>query len=130
MSKWIRAHVVTSNSHVLLECHDWENPPAAGTNVLVRVRKPRSSQQHALYWVLLGRIAAGDDRWHNAENLHNWIKIKLGMYDAFPVGNRTVVQIHSTDFATMDQDDFNQYFVQSVALLSEELGIDAMEILE
>jgi len=50
----------------------------AGKLLKVRVTQPRSLPQHRLYFVLLDKIAENLDQAIDGDDLHEWVKLKLG----------------------------------------------------
>ena len=90
-----------------------------GDRVLVKVHRPRSIDQHRLFWGLLTHVAEATN-FETPERLLTALKIALGRYDLLGMPNGKVVPVpHSISFASMGQDDFQRFFDDSVRLICE-----------
>ena len=106
--------------------HAW---PDTGTAFLVRVRRPRNPKHHRLYWGMLSQVVDATGRWSSRDALHKWIKYQLNLYTvtAFD-GGRVIVEWDSTDYMSMDQADFREFFDQAVAAICIETGVDPLAL--
>lgn len=133
MSVWIGAKITEKHSDgsITVRVEPLVNGtyPAAGTDVLVKLRQPRNLKHHRLYWALMKLVAECAPAWNNAEAVHQWTKFRLGMYRAVEVVRGTVViEWESTDFAAMDQTRFTAHFDAAIAEIAMETGIDPYEL--
>lgn len=82
----------------------------------------RSVQQNRFYWSLLGKVIENQEFYRRSEQLHFWLKVKLGYVDAVEFHNgQMVTRVKSTSFENMDTDDFKQYLDAVIALVCEEI---------
>jgi len=107
-----------------------------GTQLLVRVLRPRSLEQHRLFFAVLQRVAEAS-RFETTDNLLNFLKLTTGMYDLMEVtdaeGKKRIVPIlKSISFADLDQDKFQEFFDHSIRVICEKVlpGTDPLELLE
>jgi hypothetical protein len=107
-----------------------------GDRVLVRVLRPRSLEQHRMFFAILQRVAEAS-RFETTDNLLNFLKLTTGMYDLMEVtdaeGRKRIVPIlKSLSFADMDQEKFQQFFDHSIRVICEKVlpGTDPLELLE
>lgn len=97
-----------------------------GDQVLVRVHRPRSIEQHRLFWALLTHVAEAS-AFETPERLLLALKIALGRFDLCQMPNGKMVPApHSISFASMPQDEFQRFFDESVKAICEKLlpGMD------
>ena len=96
---------------------------------LVRIRRPRNPKHHRMYWGMVKSVVDATDRWRTPEHLHRWIKWQLGLYRLTRVDHgKAVVEWDSTDWMSMDQDRFADYFERAVVAICFETGIDPLDI--
>ena len=125
MSAWIPAKVLeTSEYGTTLRL-----PPGhvgdGDSTVFLRVRRPRNIKHHRKYWGMLASVVDATDRWPSTEAMHRWIKWELGMYTPVAVRDGyTVLEWDSTDFASMDQRAFGEFYDRAIAAVVFETGID------
>lgn len=89
---------------------------------MVRVKgmnRPRNPRHHSLYWVLLTTVWENQETFPTVDSLHDAIKIATGLYDTLTVSGREVIRLRSTDFASMKQDEFSEYYDRVVRLICE-----------
>lgn len=89
---------------------------------MVRVKgmnRPRNPRHHSLYWVLLTTVWENQETFPTVESLHRSIKLATGLYDTFKIGDREVIELRSTDFTSMKQDEFSEYYDRVVRLICE-----------
>ena len=96
-----------------------------GDSCVIQIRKPRNPKHNSLYWCLLSNITESTGRWPTPEALHKWLKFELGMYTITEVNDgRIAIEWDSTDFMSMGQEEFRDFFERAVALICLETGID------
>lgn len=100
--------------------------------LLVTIRQARNPDHHNKLWAILTKAAQFDPTFDNAEAVLMWLKLKIPeMHSAYRVeGNRTVVVVKSTSFASMDQIAFKKFYDQAIELLSVRLGCDPETLLD
>ena len=88
----------------------------------VRVTQPRSVPQHRLYWSMLTLVADNLDQPINADDLHEWLKLKLGYARPVRQRNGEIVYVaRSIAFDTMEQPEFREFFDRAVTVLIEHI---------
>lgn len=101
---------------------------------LVKVRRPRSVKHHRLYWGMLRavcEVSEGEDRWKTPVALHRWIKYQLGMYTIVAVDKgKSIVEWDSTDFYSMSQTAFEQFFEKAVKEIIDEIKVDPLSLID
>lgn len=84
---------------------------AHGDLVMVEVKKPRNVQHHRLYWALVTTVFNNQERYPTAEDLHEAIKISVGLRTTIELPNGEVGFIPgSIAFHKMDQLAFNEFY--------------------
>ena len=84
----------------------------------VKITQPRSLQQHRLYWSMLDLVAENLDQDVTGNDLHEWMKLKLGLCNAVRQRNGdTVMVTQSIAFDKMDQAEFRRFFDRAKVLL-------------
>lgn len=90
-----------------------------GEQVRCKIGRARNGKHHRLYWTLINVVWSNQERFPTAESLHDAIKIATGLYDEYEVNGKTLIRVRSTDFASMKQDEFSQYYDRVVRLICE-----------
>jgi hypothetical protein len=95
----------------------------AGKALKAVVTQPRrSNPQLRLYWSMLGLVAANLDQDIEAEALHDWLKLKLGLVTYIRQRNGKAVAVpKSVAFDKMEHPEFTAYFDKVKLLLIEHL---------
>jgi hypothetical protein len=95
----------------------------AGKALKVVVSQPRrSNPQLRLYWSLLGIVCENLDQPLQPEDLHEWLKIKLGHVTHVRQRNGEIVGVpKSIAFDKMEHGEFTVYFDRVKALIVEHL---------
>lgn len=92
-----------------------------GDRVLVKVWRPRSIQQHKLFWALLAHVAEATE-FESAEHLLTTLKVALGRFDTVKMPNgKLVVAPQSVSFAAMASDEFTRFFDDCVRVICRDL---------
>ena len=92
-----------------------------GVGDIVRVKgltRPRNPQHHRLYWAMLGMVVDNTDQFDDAEQLHFMLKVAIGHVRPF-INEKGAVfyEPKPTDFASMGQDDFSEYYDRCVRVI-------------
>ena len=98
-----------------------------GEMVVVDMVKPRNNKLHRKYFALLGTIAEQLDI--ETEDVHDYIKDKLGMYDVAILGEMVIKRYHSISLSSMDGYEFEKYFEKSVRVVATLLSVDYATLL-
>jgi hypothetical protein len=84
---------------------------ANGDLVMVEVKRPRNIQHHRLYWALVTLVWQNQERYPTAEDLHEAIKISVGLRTTIQLPNGEVGYIPgSIAFHKMDQTEFSAFY--------------------
>jgi hypothetical protein len=104
-------------------------PPAK--LVVVQVLRRRNPQHLSKYWLVLQRVAANDPEFKTAEQVHQFVKVKLRHFDTFidEATGRVLIRTKSIGVASMDQIEFNGFYDRAMYVLSQRLGIDVEALL-
>jgi hypothetical protein len=93
-----------------------------GKALNVRVTQPRSIGQHRLYWSMLTLVCENLDQPITPDDLHEWVKVKLGVTVAVKQRNgQTVYVPGSIAFDKMEQGEFRSFFDRAKALLVDQI---------
>jgi hypothetical protein len=77
----------------------------------VRVTRDRSHPQLRLYWAFLTKVADNLDQDVTAEDLHEFLKLKLGYTKPIKLRSGEIVEVAaSIALDRMEQEPFNAYF--------------------
>lgn len=88
----------------------------------VRVVRDRSNPQLRLYWSLLTKVADNLDQDVSPEDLHEWLKMKLGYTKPIRLKSGEVAEVAaSVALDKMEQAEFNTYFNASTDLLVQQV---------
>lgn len=99
-----------------------------GSSLHVEVRRPRNGKHHRLYWVLCHRMAnaIGCD----SEALSDFLKVKTGHVRIVKTKDGIEEFPASISYASMDQDQFREFFDKCIIIISEKFGIARPDILD
>lgn len=97
-----------------------------GVEIMVEWRRPRSIQQHKLYWALINLVWSNQEHIESPDRLHTLIKYRLGHTETMKTKRGIIEYPKSTNFESMPQDDFNDYFNRAVDFICQEVipGLD------
>lgn len=105
----------------LLDSQSLERFPF-GKALECRIKRGRSNPQLRLYWGLLRKVADNLDQDVTEDDLHEWLKLKLGYVRPVRQRNGEIVEVAaSIALDRMPQDQFNRYFDAVKALLVEHI---------
>lgn len=87
----------------------------------------RSLLQNRFYWGLLGKVIENQEFYRRAEQLHFWLKIRLGYVEQVEFhSGQMITRVASTSFERMDTEDFRRYLDAAIQIICEEI-IPGME---
>jgi hypothetical protein len=98
-----------------------------GKDIAASLTRPRSSKQHRLFWAVLQHVVHNSDDYHKPEQVLTWLKIRLGYVEKIQFhGTQVWWQTKSISFNSMGQDEFSQFFNDSIDLICFEIlpGMD------
>lgn len=82
----------------------------------------RSILQNRFYWKLLGIVIENQEFYRGAEQLHFWLKIKLGYVEQIEFhNNQMVTRVASTSFERMEDFEFKTYLDAAIVVICEEI---------
>ena len=82
-----------------------------GDVVLVEYKRPRNIKFHRKFMALVNLVYDNQDKYHNLQDLLTEIKLQVGHYEEhITLGGKIVYQPKSISFASMEEDDFSQFY--------------------
>lgn len=97
-----------------------------GDFIQVDIKKKRNPKFHRKYYAMLRDVSAQFDC--KMDDLHDFIKDKLGRYDVVSFGGTVKKNYHSISFSNMDDLAFSEYYDGSLHVLAEILGLEYEEL--
>lgn len=102
-------------------------PPNADIEISVSHR--RSHPHERLYWAALTNVCRATDAFPTAMKLHKALKRALGyVVVERQLDGSEVVELDSTAFDAMTQEEFKTYFDQAMQKLAEVFGVDPLAL--
>jgi len=94
-----------------------------GAGYLVSLHRPRNISHHRKLFALLNLVQDNTDRWPTVETLLDDLKISTGLFETRvnAVTGIPYVVAKSISFASMKQDEFEQWFDKAVDLISKQV---------
>lgn len=94
-----------------------------GAGYLVSVSRPRNLMHHRKLFALLNLVQDNTDRWPTVDTLLDDLKISTGLFETRinAVTGIPYVVAKSISFASMTQDEFEQWFDRAVGLISKQV---------
>lgn len=94
-----------------------------GAGYLVSLHRPRNLMHHRKLFALLNLVQDNTDRWPTVETLLDDLKISTGLFETRvnAVTGIPYVVAKSISFASMPQDEFEQWFDKAVDLISKQV---------
>jgi len=103
-----------------------------GDVVACEIRRPRNSSQHRLYWVLCTAVAINHEQLHDAESVHQVLKLLTGLTDKIAIKSTgEIIEIpRSISFGKMSADEWDAYFDRAKQAVCEHLlpGVGLREL--
>jgi hypothetical protein len=88
----------------------------------VKVSQGRSNPQLRLYWSLLGKVTENLDQDITPDDLHEWLKLKLGYTKPIRLRSGEIAEVPaSIALDRMEAPEFNAYFDAVKALVTEHI---------
>lgn len=93
-----------------------------GKALKVRVTQARSLPQSRLYFSLCDLVAANLDQDVTGDDLHEWLKIRLGLVTPIRLKNGTIAEVaKSVAFDKMEQPEFQAYCDKALDMMVEHI---------
>lgn len=94
-----------------------------GAGYLLNVTRPRNVQHHRKLFALLNMVQENTDKWPTVETLLDDLKISTGLFETRinAVTGIPYVVAKSISFASMAQDEFEDWFERAVDLISKQV---------
>jgi hypothetical protein len=94
-----------------------------GAGYLVSLHRPRNLMHHRKLFALLNLVQDNTDRWPTVDTLLDDLKISTGLFETRinAVTGIPYVVAKSISFASMTQDEFEQWFDRAVDLISKQV---------
>lgn len=98
--------------------------------VIVKAHQPRNPKHHDRIWSIYQIAAETDPVLETADQINEWVKIKLGYVDyIIKHEGRSLVKTRSISFESMDQIKFKIFYDRAIKVLCERLGVDVEDLL-
>jgi hypothetical protein len=84
--------------------------------------RPRSIQQNKFYWAMLGKIVQNHPFYRRAEQLHLWVKLRLGYVEEIRFHDGDAHwRVSSTSFQRMPSREFKTFLDAAIDVLCNEV---------
>jgi Protein of unknown function (DUF1367). len=103
-----------------------------GTGYLVNIHRPRNLIHHRKLFALLNLVQENTDRWPTVETLLDDLKVATGLFETRinAVSGLPYVVAKSISFASMTQDEFEDWFDKAVDIVCRQvLDMDRGELM-
>lgn len=98
--------------------------------LLLNLHQRRNPEHHEKYWAILQRVCDFCDEFDTAEDVADWVKLKLRMVKSFKDWDgRIVFRTKSTSYASMDQVQFANFYDRAMFIIAQRVGFDPEELL-
>ena len=87
-----------------------------GEEVSFKMHRPRNLKHHRKYWILMQIVAENSDDFESPEMVHYAIRAAMGRgkWIQPAKATRQIFIPESISFASMDQDEFNEFYSKAV----------------
>ena len=93
-----------------------------GRDLTVKITRTRSARQHRLFWALMQLVVKNHPYYLRAEQLVEWLKIRLGYVEEVMFHDgQMLTKVSSISFGSMGQDEFQSFFNLVVDVLTTEV---------
>ena len=88
-------------------------------SIKAKVTRPRSNQQHRLYWGLCREVLDNIDHqdFQNEKNISDYILLRIGHYEMVEFGGNLLATPSSISFAKCEQGKFNPLIDKAINLI-------------
>ena len=93
-----------------------------GRDLTVKITRTRSARQHRLFWALMQLVVINHPYYVRAEQLVEWLKIRLGYVEEVMFHDgQMLTKVSSISFGTMGQDAFQKFFNMALDIVTTEV---------
>lgn len=93
-----------------------------GRDLTVKITRTRSARQHRLFWALMQLVVINHPYYVRAEQLVEWLKIRLGYVEEVMFHDgQMLTKVSSISFGTMGQDAFQKFFNMALDVVTTEV---------
>ena len=93
-----------------------------GRDLTVKITRTRSARQHRLFWGLMQLVVINHPYYVRAEQLVEWLKIRLGYVEEVMFHDgQMLTKVSSISFGTMGQDEFQKFFNMALDIVTTEV---------
>lgn len=109
---------------------DFLHEIAEGREVIVTVRKARSSQHHRMFFAMLRKVVDNSEQWASEDVLLDDLKLATGHCELRrnALTGAAIMAPRSINFASMDQTAFRRFFDRCCYVLAQ-AGIDIDQLM-
>ena len=118
--------IMRRNGDRLVPVAEWERERLLeipeGRDLTVKISRTRSPQQHRLFWALMQLVVENHPYYVRAEQLVEWLKIRLGYVEEVMFHDgKLLTKVSSISFGAMGQDDFRKFFALALDVITTEV---------
>ena len=93
-----------------------------GRDLTVKITRTRSAKQHRLFWALMQKVVDNHPYYVRAEQLVEWMKIRLGYVEEIMFHDgQMLTKVSSISFGSMGQDAFQKFFNMALDVITTEV---------
>jgi hypothetical protein len=93
-----------------------------GRDLTVKITRTRSAKQHRLFWALMQKVVDNHPYYVRAEQLVEWMKIRLGYVEEVMFHDgQLMTKVSSISFGSMGQDAFQKFFNMALDIITTEV---------
>ena len=93
-----------------------------GRDLTVKITRTRSAKQHRLFWALMQLVVTNHPYYVRAEQLVEWMKIRLGYVEEVMFHDgQMLTKVSSISFGSMGQDAFQKFFNMALDIITTEV---------
>ena len=93
-----------------------------GRDLTVKITRTRSARQHRLFWALMQLVVINHPYYVRAEQLVEWLKIRLGYVEEVMFHDgQMLTKVSSISFSAMGQDAFQSFFNLTLDVITTEV---------
>jgi hypothetical protein len=93
-----------------------------GRDLTVKITRTRSAKQHRLFWALMQKVVDNHPYYVRAEQLVEWMKIRLGYVEEIMFHDgQMMTKVSSISFGSMGQDAFQKFFNMALDIITTEV---------
>jgi len=118
--------IMRRNGDRLVPVAEWERERLLeipeGRDLTVKITRTRSAKQHRLFWALMQLVVTNHAYYVRAEQLVEWLKIRLGYVEEVMFHDgQMLTKVSSISFGSMGQDAFQKFFNMALDIITTEV---------